>query len=496
MTSRGGGLPIVVVGGGITGLAAAHRIVERFQDSPAPPVVVLESADRAGGQVRTERDGAYIFEGGPDTLLTQKPSGVALCERLGLGADIEGFDGRRGGAEILLAGKLVRIPDGFLMMAPTRLPPLLASPLFSWRGKARMLREPFVPPRGAGIGDESLASFVVRRFGREVLDRVAEPVIAGLYTADAERLSLRVTMPRFLDLEARDGSVTRGLRRASRAASRGPFGHGTGRRGGFVTVRGGLSRIVDALVGRLPAGSLRTGAQVAALERSEAGEWTAHLAGGTRIRAAAVLLACPAFEAARAIRGHDPALAGTLDALSYAPCATVNLAYRRSQVGGDRHSFGFFVPRSENLPILACSYVSDKFEGRAPEGAVVLRAFLGGALRPHVVDEDDERLGAIAHEALRGPLGISGEPAAARVSRFPRGMPQYEVGAASWIREIAAHVARHPGLDVAGSVAGSVGLPDCIRSGEEAADRLYDVLRVYDAGAAASRVAYHANQNA
>jgi oxygen-dependent protoporphyrinogen oxidase len=494
MTAAGGGLPIVVVGGGVTGLAAAHRIVERLQEPSAPPVVVLESSDRAGGQVRTERDGEFIFEGGPDTLLTQKPSGLALCERLGLGSDLQGFDARRGGAEILRGGRLVRVPDGFLMMAPTRIPPLLASPLFSWRGKARMLGEPFVPPRGADLSDESLASFVVRRFGREVLDRVAEPVIAGLYTADADRLSLRATMPRFLDLEARDGSVTRGLRRASRAASRGPFGHGTGRRGGFVTVRGGLSRIVDALVGRLPAGSLRTSAHVAALDRSDAGGWTVHLAGGGSIRAAAVLLACPAFEAARATRGHDPALAGTLGTLDYAPCATVNLAYRRSQVGVARRTYGFFVPRGENLPILACSYVSEKFEGRAPEAAVVLRAFLGGALHPRVLDVDDERLGAIAHDALRGPLGISGDPTVVKVSRFPRGMPQYEVGAESWIREVAARVARHPGLEVAGSIAGAVGLPDCIRSGEEAADRLYEALRVESA--APSRVAYHANQNA
>ena len=495
MSEGGERLPIVVVGGGVTGLAAAHRIAERRNEPSAPPVVVLESSERAGGQIRTERHADFVFEGGPDTLLTQKPSGVALCERVGLGPDLLGFDGRPGGAEILLGGRLVRIPDGFLMMAPTRLAPLLASPLFSWRGKLRMLSERLVPRRAEGTQDESLASFVTRRFGREVLDRVAEPVIAGLYTADAARLSLRVTMPRFLDLEAREGSVTAGLRKAASASSRGPFGHGTGRGGGFVTVRGGLSRIVEALVARLPPGSLRLGAQAVAVERSGTGDWTVALAGGSRVHAGAVLLACPAYAAAGAMRGHDPALAGALDALSYAPCATVNLVYDRRQVGVDRRTFGFFVPRSENIPMLACSYVSDKFLGRAPEGSVVLRAFLGGALRPESLDVDDARLGAIAHDALRRPLALSGSPTLAKVTRFPRGMPQYEVGAATWIRDVAARIAAHPGLAVAGSIGGAVGLPDCIRSGEEAADRLYEAARAVGA-ASPSRVAYHANQNA
>jgi len=207
---------IAIVGGGITGLAAAHRLVElRAGSLPETSVVVLEAATAIGGQIRTERAGDYLIEGGPDTLLTQKPWGVALCERLGIAGELEDLSERGNGTAILHRGRLLKIPEGFLMMAPTRLAPILRSPLFSWWGKARMLAEPLVPSRRVEVEDESLASFVRRRFGREVLERVAEPVMAGLYTADASRMSLRMTMPRFLDLEANEGSITRPLRRAA-----------------------------------------------------------------------------------------------------------------------------------------------------------------------------------------------------------------------------------------------------------------------------------------
>ena len=276
--SPGGPASVVVIGGGITGLAAAHRFVERAGQGGSPlSIVVLESDDRAGGQIRTERHGDFLFEGGPDALVAQKPAGVALCERLGLGPDLRELGGRKSGTQVFYRGRLHRVPDGFLMMAPTRLAPVLRSSLFSWRGKLRMACEPFVPRRSASCDDESLASFVSRRFGNEVLERVAEPVMASLFTADSDRLSLRMTMPRFLDLEAAEGSVTRGLRRAARAhASARPFGHGTGR-GGFVAVSGGLSRIVEGLVARLPEGAVRTGAHVKSVEASRIGELAAAL---------------------------------------------------------------------------------------------------------------------------------------------------------------------------------------------------------------------------
>ena len=497
--------PVVVIGAGITGLAAAHRLVESAGRDEAPPsVIVLEAGDHVGGQIRTERHGEFLFEGGPDALVAQKPSGVALCERIGLGSDLRDLGGGKAGTQIFYGGRLHRVPDGFLMMAPTRVGPVFRSPLFSWRGKLRMACEPFVPKRPATCDDESLASFVGRRFGSEVLERVAEPVMAGLFTADADRLSLRMTMPRFLDLEAADGSVTRGLRRAARAhASPRPFGHGTGR-GGFVAVEGGLSRIVEALVARLPRGCVHIGARVSGVDASPAGGgWSVRLACGETLPAAAVLFACPAGEAAPALRAQDERLADLLLRLRYASCATVNIAYSRDQVGARLLGFGFFVPRTEQLPILACSYVSEKFEGRAPAGSAVFRAFLGGATRPLALDADDKGLIRQTHDTLRRILAIGGEPVFAKVYRSPRAMPQFEIGARAAIETIQDRAGAHPGLFLAGSVAGAFGLPDCIRSGEAAADRAAAFLamgqRVAELSVvpgSSAWVAYQANQNA
>lgn len=485
---------VVVVGGGVSGLAAAHRLIETAGPAHvAPQVTVLEAAPRLGGQVWTERRDGFLFETGADTLLAQKPAGVALCRRLGLESALDDLSARHAGTQILHRGRLLRVPEGFLMMAPTRLGPFLGSPLFSWRGKARTLAEPLVRRRAAGVDDESLSSFVLRRFGREALERVAEPVVAGLYTADADRLSLRMTMPRFLDLEATHGSVTRGLRDAMKARAPRPFGHGTGG-GGFYALKGGLGTMIDALAARLPAGSTRTGARAVALTPN-AGGWTIALAGGETIAADAVVLACPAFEAATLLNDADPALSGALAGMSYASCATAHLVYHEREVGGGRGpSFGFFVPRTEKVPILACSYVSEKFEGRGPSGAVVLRVFLGGATDPGLLDLDDDGIVKRAHDAIAQVLHLATPPWMARVHRHPRSMPQYDVGSRALLAGIVAAAECHQGLFVAGSVAGAVGIPDCVRVAEEAAGRVAAFLR--SRASQPGWVAYQANQNA
>jgi oxygen-dependent protoporphyrinogen oxidase len=505
VTPPAGRASVVVIGGGITGLAAAHRLVESSGPEATPPVVVLEADERAGGQIRTERHGEFLFEGGPDALVAQKPSGVALCERIGLGPELVEISGRSAGTQIYRGGRLHRVPDGFLMMAPTRLLPVFRSALFSWRGKLRMACEPLVARRSAACDDESLASFVTRRFGREAFERVAEPVMAGLFTADADRLSLRMTMPRFLDLESREGSVTRGLRAAAASPARTPpFGHGTGR-GGFVALSGGLSRIVDALLARLPAGTVRMGARARAVAAEPAtGGWTVRLEQGETLHARAVLIACPAGEAARALAAEDETLAGELRRIRYASCATVSIAYRREDVAARLHGLGFFVPRTEGIPILACSYVSEKFERRAPAGTVVFRAFLGGATRPGDLDTDDAGLIRTTHETLRRILAIRGMPVFAKAYRSPSSMPQFDVGIRGSIDDAQRRAAAHPGLFLAGSIAGAFGLPDCIRSGEDAAlraaafvaDAQREPAKTGVVPGSSAWVAYQANQKA
>lgn len=506
LAAPGGSAPVVVVGGGISGLSAAHRFVElAAQRGWSPSIVVLESGEVAGGQIRTERHGEFLFEGGPDALVAQKAAGVALCERIGLGRELRDLSGRRAGTQILHRGRLHRVPAGFFMMAPTRLGPVFRSPLFTWSGKLRMACEPFVSRRPLGCDDESLSSFVTRRFGREVLDRLAEPVMAGLFTADADHLSLRLTMPRFLDMEAEHGSVGRGMRRAMGAsAPHRSFGHGTGR-AGFVSLAGGLSRIVEALLARLPQGCVRTGARVTGVVPNPAtGTWSVRLSSGEALRAAAVVLAVPAAEAALAIRAHDAPLSDELDRLRYASCATVNVAYPRACVGARLDGFGFFVPRTERQPILACSYVSEKFEGRAPADTAVFRVFLGGATRPDVLHDTDDGLIRTTHEALRGILSIDREPILAKAYRSPGAMPQFAVGAKASIEWIHVRAESHLGLFLAGSTRGAFGVPDCVRSGEEAATRAVafldrpDSIAVPAAGVpgASGWVAYQANQNA
>jgi oxygen-dependent protoporphyrinogen oxidase len=468
----------VVVGGGITGLCAAHRLVELGTERGDPFTVrLLERSDRLGGQVRTERVGEYLIEGGPDSLVAHKPAAARLAERIGLAPDLIPIGGRYAGREIVRKGRPIRVPDGFLMMAPTRLWPALRSPLFSMRGKLRMACEPWVAAREAEVDDESLASFVTRRFGREVLERVAEPIVAGLYTARAENLSLRLTLPRFLDMERHEGSVIRALRKAARDRSRRAGPEGRGGQGSVLALRGGLGRFVDELASRLPDGTVATRTLVDAIAYDDAaGVWRVRCGEGRELRAEALVLACSATVSAAIVRALDAELSSTLTELEYASCGTVTLAYPLGSIDAPMRSNGFFVPRAEKLPILACSYVSRKFADRGPADTVVLRAFLGGATNPAVLEHDDDHLVALTHATLARLLGIRHEPVLSRVHRFPGSMPQYRPGHATWIAGIRSRSQRHPGLFFAGSTLGAFGLADCTQSGEDAASAAFAFL--------------------
>ena len=453
----------VIVGGGISGLAAAHRLLSGEPSAqPGWEVRVLEAAPRPGGLIRTERDDGMVLEGGPDSLVAQKPAGIELCRELGLGETLVEVAGGGGSLRILHDGKLHRLPDGFLMMAPTRLGAVVRSELFSPLGKLRMALEPWIRRR-RDEGDESLRSFVVRRLGKEVYNRAAEPIIGGVYTADGDAMSLALTMPRFRELERRHGSVIRGLRAMRRK-------HGDGGPA-FAAPRDGMSSLVEALVRRLPAGSLRLRTPVARV-RPRAGGWQVECDGNEPLRADAVLLACPAMAASRLLHGVDSELADEIAQLPYASCATVNLVYRRRAIGRPLQGSGFFAPRTENVPILGCSYVSAKFPGRVPGDRILMRVFLGGALDPGVLEEDDGRLAARANREIARILGLVESPVLTRVHRFPHAMPQYPVGHDIRIAAIRGHLQRHPGLFLAGSVMGAVGIPDCIASGHAAAAAL------------------------
>lgn len=453
---------VVVVGAGIAGLAAAHRLLAR----PARDVEVAlyDAAPRAGGTIGTERPDGFTIETGADTFITDKPWALALCERLGLSDELIATRPGERRTWVVRNGRLAPLPDGFLMMAPTALWPLAASPLFSWRGKLRMALDLVLPARRTG-DDESLGAFVRRRLGREALERVADPLVGGIYTADPDRLSLAATMPRFQEMERTHGSVIRGLRHA--ADARGTAG---ARYGLFASHRDGMGGLIDALVARLPPDTLQTGVAVRDLEPTARG-WRVRL-DARGVEADAVVLAVPSFVAASLVAPFDAALAAELDAIAYASSATVTLAVRADVVGPALRGFGFVVPFAEHRRLIACTFASRKWEGRAPEGFELLRAFLGGARNPEVVEEDDAALVRIACEELRALLGVSIEPVLTRVGRHRRAMPQYAVGHLDRIAAIEARTRALPGLALAGAAYRGVGIPDCVRSGEAAADAL------------------------
>ena len=495
---------IAILGGGISGLSAAFRLLELSAKHEAPlEVTLLERGSRLGGALCTIREQGFIAEAGADSFLTEKPWALDLVRRLGLNGELIGTRAEFRRTYIVHNGALVEIPDGFSLLAPTRMLPMLRSPLLSPLGKLRVMIEPLIPRRH-GHRDESLASFVTRRLGREVLERIAQPLAGGIYTADPAHLSLHATLPRFADMETRHGSVIRGLRAAARkhGAESGKSGK-HGKPGGisgarwslFASMRGGVGTIVDALAQRLGE-TVRRGAEVIALERIGGGaaergpRWRVVTADGAALEADAVICALPAYRAAPLFEPHSPSLARALEAIGYASAAVVNLGYRESDFPRAPRSFGFVVPAIERRRIIAGSFTSLKFDGRAPAGTVLVRAFVGGAMQSELMALDDAAMIEVVREEFRALLGVDTAPLWALVSRWPDSMPQYAVGHRGRVAEIERAAAALPGLELAGAALHGVGIPDCVLGGERAAQAVFSELQAKrGAGRAATSLA-------
>lgn len=469
---------VVVIGGGLTGLAAAHRIAQAPGRPGAPPteLVVLEAKDRVGGVIWTERRDGFTLEGGADSFITDKPWGIELCRALGLGDQLLGTATEHRRSFVVRGGRLLPVPEGFVLMAPTKLGPLLTTPVLSWRGKLRVLLDLFLPRR-ADEADESLAAFVRRRLGREALERLVQPLVAGIYTANPNELSLRATLPQFIAMEREHGGLIRGAwyrSRAERAATR----HESGARYGlFVTLKDGMDTLPRALAAALPGGAVRTGVAARRVHRPDPrGPWRVELLDGPPLEADAVLIATEAHAAARLVDGVDAELALTLRSIPYASSAIVQLAYRRDQVRHPLDGFGAVVPSIEGRPLLAVSFASVKFPDRAPAGTVLLRAFVGGALQPESYELDDAATIDLARRELDQLLGARGEPLLAAVARHPRGMPQYTLGHLDRLARLRRQAGRHGGLFLAGNYLDGVGVPDCVRAGQLAADAILAAL--------------------
>lgn len=464
---------VVIIGGGLTGLAAAHRLTTRAASERRPlEVTLLEARPRLGGAIWTERRDGFLIEGGADSFITNKPAGVELCRELGLEGELIGTDSTRRRSFVVRQGRLLPVPEGFVMMAPTRVAPVLTSPILSFRGKMRLLLERFVP-RKTEDSDESLASFVRRRFGREALERLVQPLVGGVYTADPADLSLAATMPQYMAMERESGSIIRAMMRQAKGDR-----HASGARYGlFATLRDGMETLPKALAAALPRDAVRVATPVRRLLRPDpAGPWRIEPLDGPPIDASAVLLATEAHASARLVDGFDPELSLHLRSIPYASSAIAVVAYRRDAIAHPLDGFGAVVPRIEGRSILAVSFSSLKFPGRAPADSVLLRVFVGGATQPELYDLDDEEIGELVRRELSDLLGASGEPLFLDVARHPRGMPQYTLGHLDRVAAIRRCQASHAGLALAGNAFDGVGVPDCIRSGREAADALFTSL--------------------
>ena len=460
---------LVVVGGGIAGLTAAHRAVEISRErETALELTVLEARDRLGGTIETEHAGGFLVETGPDSFLSEKPWALALCRRIGLESRLVGTDDRFRRVFVWFGKRLHPVPDGFQLLAPTRLTPFITSSLFSWPGKLRMALD-VILPRGGG-GDESLGAFVRRRLGREALERIAQPLVAGIYTADPDELSLLATMPRFVELERRERSLIVGLWKASRKA---PAASTSGARWSlFVSLAGGMGELIAALASRLPPDAVRLKHRVGGIERRGA-HWRVTTEEAGAIDADAVIVATETHAASRLLRYVDPPLATLLEMIPYASSATVSLGYRRADVAHPLDGFGFVVPRAEHRDLLACTFSSVKYPGRAPERHVLIRCFVGGALNAAALERSDDEIVERVRRELGEALGITAAPMLTRVARHPASMPQYAVGHLTTVETIERRLAAIPGLLLAGGGYRGVGIADCVRSGEAAADAAF-----------------------
>lgn len=462
-------MKLVVVGGGVAGLACAHRALEVARERAIPlEISLLEARDRLGGTIETEHVDGFLVEAGPDSFLSEKPWAIALCRRLGVEHRLVRTDDRFRKTFVWFGGRLHPLPDGFQLLAPTRLGPFVGSRLFSWPGKLRMALDLVLPRRPPG-DDESLGSFVRRRLGREALERVAQPLVAGIYTADPDDLSLAATMPRFLELERAQRSVVLALWRAGRHGPAASGGTSGARWSLFVTFADGMGELIAALAARLPAASVQLGRRVSSIER-RGDAWRVEGPGGLALDADRVVVAAEAHAASRMLRYVDPPLATLLQVIVYASSATVSLGYRRADVPHPLDGFGFVVPRTEGRALLACTFSSVKYPGRAPKNSVLLRCFMGGALETRALEDDDGGLVRRAREELGAALGVTAEPMLVRVARHPVSMPQYAVGHLRTVEAIERRLTEAPGLFLAGSAYRGVGIADCVRSGEAAAE--------------------------
>ena len=452
----------MIAGGGISGLSTAYYLSKVGIRS-----LLVEREPRLGGVITTEVVEGCVIEGGPDSFLSAKPWAMDLIRDLGLEREVIGSNDHQRVTYIWKKGRLVPIPEGLMMMVPTRILPLALSSLLGWGTKIRMALEWFRRPDDRAGADRSVAEFIRDHYGREAVDYLAEPLLAGVFGGDPDRLSAASVLPRFAELERQYGSLTRGVLATSGAASKASGGGGSL----FRTMKGGLGQLVAALEKSIAGKTDLRRAEVETIERDETGRWRLRV-DGSWIETRHVVLACPAHEAARLVRRVSRELAEVLDEIEYSSSMTVALGYDHTALNHPLNGFGFLVPKRERRRMIACTWVNTKFAHRVPPSHALLRCFLGGASDAAVLDESDDAIIAAVRPELREIMGITAKPLFTRIRRWPRSMAQYTVGHARRLERIASALKVLPNLHLIGNAYTGIGLPDCIRMGKQAAERI------------------------
>lgn len=473
---------VVIIGGGIAGLAAAYSLREhQKQGGPDFEIILLERRERLGGNIKTEKEKGFLIEGGPDCFLSEKPWAMELCKRIGLTDKLLPTNEENKKTFVLSGGKLHVLPEGVILMIPTKILPLATSSLISIPGKVRMAMEVFIPPK-KDKKDETLGSFVRRRLGQEALDKIAEPLVAGVHAGDPETMSVRASFPKFVQLEEESGSLIRGMVKKMELMKKmhkpAPAGNAPRIKiSMFMTLKDGLSDMIDTLTKRLAAfknTKLETGISVERV--SKKGDKYEVVLEGRTIEADTVVIAAPAYATASLIKNMDAELSEKLLTIPYVSTATVSIGFKKKDIKHPLNGFGFVVPKIEKRRIMAATWTSVKFKYRAPDDSVLIRCFIGGSKNAELVSLSDSEMIKLVREELKDIMGIDAEPVIAKVFRWINSMPQYTIGHEERISWIDEKVARYPGLYITGSAYHGIGISDSVRNGEVIAKKVLHTI--------------------
>jgi oxygen-dependent protoporphyrinogen oxidase len=464
---------VVIVGGGIAGLSAAYRLtIEKKKRADAFEIVLVEASDHLGGVIKSQSQDGYVIEHGPDSFVLDKPWAHDLCQDLGLGHELIPLNEGDRRAYVAINNKIHPLPDGFFMIAPTQLLPFVTSPIFSLAGKLRAGLD-LVLPKGEGLGDESVAQFIRRRLGNELFERAGQPLVGGIYMGDAERLSATCAIPRFVQLEQRHGSIIRGLLREKKSQAHLASG---ARYSLFASLKGGIGSLVERLVQALAEERVLLNAPVQEVLRSPEHGFRLKMANQETLLADGLILALPAPQAAKIVGSLSAKLADALASIECVSSLVVNLLFSEQQVDCPEDLVGLVVPAQEGAQMLAASFISKKFSNRAAGRMIMVRVFMGGALRPELMNKPDHQIATLAVKELQTYLGFKGQPINTYISRWPQSMPQYQAGHTKLVAQIGHWVREFSGLALAGNCYQGVGIPDCILSGQTAAEEVLESM--------------------